>query len=403
MINWIGCDFLNKWIKCKLGDAVLFNPKESLKKGTIAKKVPMDILKPFCRDISKFEWTEFSGGTKFRNGDTIMARITPCLENGKTAKVNILEDDEVGFGSTEYIVFRAIKGITDEDFVYYLVCSPIVRNPAIKSMVGSSGRQRVQTDVLQNLEICMPDLETQHKIGSLLKSLDDKIALNTAINKNLDKQMQTIFLNFISAKTTSIQTTVEDVILTANTGADAIQKAPIVDYNTGIRCVRVGDMTNNRSFYDWEYAKVTDDVFKRYQLHKDDIIVTRTASLGLNAIISDDLQAVYNNGLIRLIVNDNFVLPLFLYRQFQTDDFSNYIARIECETSVRPNMKINYLLKYTFNLPTIDEQTKLINLLSPMIKQQNVFNIENKRLEKIKNTLLPKLISGELDFFKIEI
>ena len=176
---------LKKWIKCTLGDVVLFNPKESIKKGTIAKKVSMDILKPFCREIPKFEWTEFNGGTKFRNGDTIMARITPCLENGKTAKVNILEEDEIGFGSTEYIVFRAIKGVTDEDFIYYLVCSPIVRDPAIKSMVGSSGRQRVQTDVLQNLEIYMPDLVTQQKIGSLLKSLDDKIALNTAINENL--------------------------------------------------------------------------------------------------------------------------------------------------------------------------------------------------------------------------
>ena len=111
--------------------------------------------------------------------------VIVCLENGKTAKVNVLEKNEVGFGSTEYIVFRAINGISDEDFVYYLVCSPIVREPAIKSMVGSSGRQRVQTDVLKNLKICVPDLETQCKIGSLLKSIDDKISLNTKINENL--------------------------------------------------------------------------------------------------------------------------------------------------------------------------------------------------------------------------
>ena len=114
-----------------------------------------------------------------------MARITPCLENGKTAKINILGDNEVGFGSTEYIVFRAIEGLSNEDYVYYLVCSPIVRDPAIKSMVGSSGRQRVQTDVLKNLEICVPDLETQVKIGLILKSIDDKITINKKINENL--------------------------------------------------------------------------------------------------------------------------------------------------------------------------------------------------------------------------
>ena len=113
-----------------------------------------------------------------------MARITPCLENGKTAKVSVLENGEVGFGSTEYIVFRAKDGC-DSDFLYYLVTSSIVRGPAIKSMVGSSGRQRVQTDVLQTLMVKVPDLETQQSISGILKSLDDKIAANRKINDNL--------------------------------------------------------------------------------------------------------------------------------------------------------------------------------------------------------------------------
>ncbi len=176
---------MSNWTTKKLSEIVLFNPRETIKKGILAKKIAMDTLVPFCRNVPSFELTEYNGGTKFRNGDTIMARITPCLENGKTAKVSILDDNEVGFGSTEYIVFRAIEGISNEDYVYYLVCSPIVRDPAIKSMVGSSGRQRVQTDVLKNLEICVPDLGTQNRIGSLLKTIDDKIALNTKINENL--------------------------------------------------------------------------------------------------------------------------------------------------------------------------------------------------------------------------
>ena len=144
----------------------------------------MDKLQPFTRDVPSFEWEAFSGGSKFRNGDTIMARITPCLENGKTAKVSCLDEGEIGFGSTEYIVFRAKKGV-DEDYLYYLICSPIVREPAIKSMVGSSGRQRVQTSVVQNLEIVIPPIKEQRKIGKLLKNLDDKIQFNSRINENL--------------------------------------------------------------------------------------------------------------------------------------------------------------------------------------------------------------------------
>jgi type I restriction enzyme S subunit len=173
------------WTECRLGDIVEINPPESIKKGTIAKKIGMDVLQPYCRAIPSFSLESYSGGSKFKNGDTIMARITPCLENGKTAMVNILDENEIGFGSTEFIVFRAKEEITDPYFVYYLVTSDTVRNPAIKSMVGSSGRQRVQTDVVANLSINLPPLETQQKIASLLSSLDDKIELNNRINDNL--------------------------------------------------------------------------------------------------------------------------------------------------------------------------------------------------------------------------
>lgn len=153
-------------MKCKLADIAEFTPKESLKKGTVAKKVAMDQLWPFYRDIPSYTLEPFNGGTKFRNGDTIMARITPCLENGKTAKIAILDDGQIGFCSTEYIVFRAKESVCDEDYLYYLVCSLLVRDAAIKSMVGSSGRQRVQTDVVQNIEIDLPSITEQKRLGN---------------------------------------------------------------------------------------------------------------------------------------------------------------------------------------------------------------------------------------------
>ena len=173
------------WDEKRLKEIAVFNPRETLKKGAVAKRIAMEQLQPFCRDVSAFDFAAFNGGTKFRNGDTIMARITPCLENGKMAKINVLNEDEVGFGATEYIVLRAREEI-DEDFLYYLVYSSYVRNAAIKSMVGSSGRQRVQTDVLENLPVLVPSYSDQQKIGRILKRIDDKIALNQCINKNLD-------------------------------------------------------------------------------------------------------------------------------------------------------------------------------------------------------------------------
>ena len=177
----------------RLGDIIQFNPPERLAKGTIAPKVAMEQLQPFTRAISGYEMAAYSGGSKFRNGDTLMARITPCLENGKIAYVSILDDGEVGFGSTEYIVFRNIEGVTDNKFIYYFVSNPRFRNIAIKSMVGSSGRQRVQQSVLENLEVKLPPLSEQKRIAAILGALDDKIELNRRINANLEEQAMALY------------------------------------------------------------------------------------------------------------------------------------------------------------------------------------------------------------------
>lgn len=287
-------------------------------------------------------------------------------------------------------------------FIYNYLSSVYFRNFIISRMEGSVIPHLYQKD-FQNLYFPLPSLKEQNKIVDVLDIISCKIEINKMINNNLEQQMRALFNEFLLVNHFNSLTTVEDAVLTANTGADAIQKAPIVDYDTGVRCIRVGDMTNNRSFHAWGFTKVTDDVFKRYQLHKDDIVVTRTASIGLNTIIAENLSAVYNNGLIRLTVNHSKILPLFLYRQFQTVDFTNYIARIESETSVRPNMKINYLLKYEFVLPPMDKQKELIDLLAPMLNQQNALITESKHLENLRDTLLPKLMSGEIDVSDIEI
>ena len=175
---------MEEWKSYKLVDFIEFNPTISLKKGTMARKITMDQLTPHSRDIYSWVYEPYSGGAKFQNGDTIMARITPCLENGKHAYVSLLDEGEIAYGSTEYIVMRGKPGISDNRFVYYLSHYPVFKNAAIKSMVGSSGRQRAQVDVLKNLEFYLPGLEEQKQIADALSALDDKIALNNRINHN---------------------------------------------------------------------------------------------------------------------------------------------------------------------------------------------------------------------------
>ena len=183
----------NEWREEKLEDVIEFNPSETIKKGKVVKKIGMDKLKPFQRKIEGFVVTKYTSGTKFRNGDTLLARITPCLENGKTAQVSILEEGEVGFGSTEFIVLREKPGISDRNFIYYLSISPKLRDIAIKSMTGTSGRQRAQVDVIKNSIIKLPPIEEQRQIANILSSLDEKIEINNEINKKLEEMAQAIF------------------------------------------------------------------------------------------------------------------------------------------------------------------------------------------------------------------
>lgn len=175
----------SEWVTVRAADFIDFNPRLSIKKNSEATKIPMEKLRPFTKHIPATERAVFTGGSKFCNGDTIMARITPCLENGKTAYVDVLKDNEVGYGSTEFIVMRAIPGVSDPHFVYYLATSPAFRNVAIKSMVGSSGRQRVQQGVLDAFEIAVPPLRVQKQIGEFLAALDGKIQMNEKLNDNL--------------------------------------------------------------------------------------------------------------------------------------------------------------------------------------------------------------------------
>ena len=169
----------------RLEEIIEFNPHEKISKKQMAKKIPMENLECFTKHIKKYCFEEYSGGMKFRNGDTLLARITPCLENGKTAQVDILESNEIGFGSSEYIVMRAKENISDKDFIYYLAISKKFRDIAIKSMVGTSGRQRVQLDVLRNTKMMIPEYDQQVKIGHILSKFDEKIKLNNHINDNL--------------------------------------------------------------------------------------------------------------------------------------------------------------------------------------------------------------------------
>ena len=147
-----------EWKEVRLGDFMQCNPKRTIKKGQKARKITMDLLIPHSKTIRNWNYEPYSGGAKFQNGDTIMARITPCLENGKAAYMNLLDDNEIAFGSTEYIVLSAKKEIPSS-FNYFLVRNEDFITYAVKHMNGSSGRQRVSGDDIGKFYLSKPSSE----------------------------------------------------------------------------------------------------------------------------------------------------------------------------------------------------------------------------------------------------
>lgn len=393
----------SEWTKMKLSDIADFNPRETIKKGEIAKKISMDVLRPFYRDVPYYTEECFSGGTKFRNGDTIMARITPCLENGKTAQVSILNDGEVGFGSTEYIVFRAKEGIADKNYLYYLVCSPEVREPSIKSMVGSSGRQRVQTDVVKNLEIDVPPLVEQERIGSFLRLIDDKIALNDKINNNLEQQISALFINMFGFNIDnlvdnkfSLGDLVESVDNRGKTPplSDKPTSYPIIDVKALSGDIRIVDYNNCTKYVDEE---TYNNWFRSGHPKQYDILISTVGSLAEMKIFLGDIGCIAQNV---VGFRSKGVSPLYLYQ------YLNYIKSDLVAYnigSVQPSIKVTHIIKHPIYVAPQDELDKFDSVARSITEKIFANCQENESLKLLRDTLLPKLMSGELDVSDIDL
>jgi type I restriction enzyme S subunit len=172
------------WRLKELKEVIKFNPTLTLKKSTFAKYADMKALPTSGHRIENVIEREFKSGSKFQNGDVLMARITPCLENGKTAFVDCLSGEEVAWGSTEFIVMRP-KNTLPNNWIYLLSRNEKFVNFAVTNMSGTSGRQRVPASVLESYQFPFPQDYLLITFGKIVQHFFDKIKLNSDENKIL--------------------------------------------------------------------------------------------------------------------------------------------------------------------------------------------------------------------------
>ena len=154
------------WKAASLGDVVDVSPSRSVPKGQRAPYVEMSNMPNSSARVLDWMQREFTSGSKFMSGDVLVARITPCLENGKTAYVDFLEEGDTGWGSTEFIVLRSKGGLPPE-YAYFLARTDDFRSFAVGNMTGTSGRQRVPTDVLTFYQTILPPLSITERFGAI--------------------------------------------------------------------------------------------------------------------------------------------------------------------------------------------------------------------------------------------
>lgn len=384
----------------KLMEAIDFNPKESLPKNSQAKKIGMEKLSPFYKFIDSYEYEKYSGGSKFRNGDTIVARITPCLENGKTAFIDFLDEKEIAFGSTEFIVMRAKEGIAIPEYVYYLAISPWFRNKAISLMTGTSGRQRVQVDPLKLEDYYIPSISEQKKIVKLLSNIDNKIKLNNKINNNLYK----LAIKYLDEKVNSNKVMVRNFAKIQ--GGYSFKSNNLIEKHTNNRIIKIKNLSSkikadviNTQFIE---NKVIEKIDNKFRLKKGDVVIAMTgAELGKTGFIygSDNYYLNQRVGVIRGKSKESelYLNILFLSEKFQQ------LLNSKGYGSAQPNVSTTNIENILINDIFEENLKEYYERIKPIYDRIISNSDEIIYLEKLRDTLLPKLMNDEIDLDSIEI
>jgi len=189
----------------------------------------------------------------------------------------------------------------------------------------------------------------------------------------------------------------QDVVLRANTGLDAIKRAPIVQKYTGVKCLRIQDISQNKEFNKWGNTEVKISDYEKAQLLVGDIIMARTCSPGIVYLVKRDLPAVFNNGLARIRPNLQKTTAEFLYYLFKSPEFIGHIYGISGGTSVQLNMQLGDLLSYSFLLPPLREQKAIAAVLSSLDDKIDFLHRQNKTLEAMAEALFRQWFIEEAD------
>ncbi|WP_420447296.1 restriction endonuclease subunit S [Candidatus Palauibacter sp.] len=414
---------IEDWSTMPFSEAFVVNPAVPIERGSPTPFVDMAAVDPTRRAVRSARIREFRGsGSRFQHGDTLFARITPCLENGKIARYSANSGiGDVAHGSTEFIVVRGRPGVTDSEYAFYAARSNLVREYAIGQMTGTSGRQRVPTDALAQLDVPLPPLSEQRAIAHVLGTLDDKIELNRRMNETLEAKARALFKSWfvdfdpVRAKLEGRDTGLPGDI--ADLFPDRLVDSELGEIPEGWEVGRLGDVAALRRrgvdpasvATDTPYIGLAD--MPRGSIALTDwggagSVFSRKSAFEAGDILFGKLRPYFHKVGIAPVdgvcSTDIVVLgarepkwSAFVLACVSSSAFVAHTSQAATGTRM-PRTSWKAMNRYDLCRPMDDVAAEFQRLVTPILRRI-VGNIhESRTLGALRDTLLPKLISGEL-------
>ena len=406
---------MKNWEPKLFKDIAQFPPKVPMEKGKTYSFIPMEDVSgnyKYVAPTNEKEWTG-GGGAKFENGDTLFARITPCLQNGKIAQAKDLKDGK-GFGSTEYFIFRGINKISDSDFIYYIAQTDEFRKYAIGSMVGASGRQRADAKFVGNFELKCPPLTTQRKIASILSAYDDLIENNLMRIKLLEEIAQRTYEEwFVKFRIHSKQLKLNketglpegweekvlgEIITKLESGSrpkGGIDK----ELKDGIPSVGAESVLGLGQYNYGKEKLILESFYEkmnRGKVEQKDILVYKDgAYIGKTSMFQDEFphKVCVVNEHVFLINTGDEDYQNYLFFTLNRPEYFQKMQSLN-SNSAQPGINQEKLNSLIILVPKMDIIKKYSEIINPSVKE--IFNLakQNHLLKESRDILLPRLMSG---------
>ncbi len=389
----------------RFGDFVEINPRVKLEKGREYPYIEMADINPGNAFVFSQEKRAYKGGgSRFQSGDILFARITPCLENGKIVQFKHISNQQC-FGSTEFFIFRGKPNLSDPAYILYLALSPIIRDPAVKSMSGASGRQRAALASVESISIPFIPLPTQHKIAAILSTYDELIENNTRRIKILEDMAQTLYREwFVHYRFPGHENVpmVESELGPIPKGWE-VKKFGEVSLNFDRMRKPLSGQVRSTMQGEYPYygaAKVLDHINDylfdgRYLLiGEDGSVVTEDGKPVLQLVTGK----FWVNNHTHVVQGKSPISTNFLYLFMSNVAILGYVTG-----AAQPKINQQNLNR----IPVILPPQKLLEEFDQMIESnfENItaLKLKNATLRQTRDLLLPKLISGEIDVSDLDI